>query len=48
MHAEIKDPDEKIVLSRIYSAEGGFYSTTADGVRQINEGIFRVYLFMSG
>lgn len=28
MHAEIKDPDEKIVLSRIYSAEGGFYLTT--------------------
>lgn len=24
MHAEIKDPDDKIVLSRIYSAEGEF------------------------
>lgn len=22
MHAEVKDPDDKIVLSRIYSAEG--------------------------
>lgn len=22
MHVEVKDPDEKIILSRIYSAEG--------------------------
>merc|ERR1712142_201240 len=28
MHVEIKDPDEKVVLSRMYSSEGRFSITS--------------------
>lgn len=27
MHAEVKDPDDKIILSRVYSAEGNRFES---------------------
>ena len=26
MHVQVKDPDDKLILSRVYSSEGNFYS----------------------
>lgn len=26
MHAEVKDPDDKVLLSRVYSAEGNLFA----------------------